>query len=101
MALKKAVHTTRDAHPATDARYEYFLSDDAAEHPRCLCARVHVSGEDVVELYLQHVTRDGDGKVTGRIPAAPFTGPQLVAVRNACGAVFAVAAAKAGYVDTP
>ncbi len=93
----KTIAQTVNTVDRDDASIRFYLSDDAAEHPRCLRAAVTLRDGEVQDVALQHVTRDQAGAVTGRVPAPPFTGAQMTALRGALRAIFDTAAAAAGY----
>lgn len=105
MPLTKNIATARVAAPAAEASYRYFLSDakddGPGDHPLCLCCEVTLHPSDVQSVFLENVTRDGTGRITGRVPVAPFTLAQINGIRTGSAAVHAVAAAAAGYANTP
>lgn len=105
MPYTKNVSTVRTATVATEASYRYFLSDakddSPADHPLCLCCEVTVHPSDVQTVRLESVVRDVDGKVTGRVAAAPFSQAQVNAIKTSCGIVYNAAVTASGYTNTP
>lgn len=87
---------------AVNAQILIDISDDhdtGDNHPGCAFATVRLRDGEFQTVWLQHVTRDASGNITGRVPApgGPLTGTELTTIRSLLGKVFNSAATAAGY----
>lgn len=97
----KTVSETLVTRIAADARYMIDVSDEKddgpGDNPRCAYAVVELRDGENQMVWLQQVTRDAGGVVTGRTPIGVLTGPELVTLRGLLGKIFNKAATDAGY----
>lgn len=95
----KTINEVRTTVAAADAHIMFDVSDNydsGDNHPRCLYVEVTLRDGENQTVWLQQVTRDGDGNVTGRVPNL-LTSAQLTTLRGLLKTIFDQAALDAGY----
>jgi hypothetical protein len=98
----KQVNQTITTIAAVDAQYTIDVADnhdDGTNHPGCAYVNVKLRDGEYQTVWLQNVTRNGSGVVTGKVPApgGPLTGAELTTLRASLTKIFNAAATAAGY----
>lgn len=87
----KTITQTVNTLDQDEAGIRFYRADASSEHPGALVAEVTLRSGETKTIFLQNL-------VNGSLaPAAPFNGAQLTSARVFLRAVFAAAAAAAGY----
>lgn len=97
----RTINEVRFTVAAADARFTIDISDSKddgpGDNPRCAYVSVALRDGEIQTVWLQQVTRDAEGVVTGRVSTGVLTGAQLNVLRGMLTAMFNKAAQDAGY----